>query len=124
MFNAALSNSSAINYSANPTRRIDFAFDVGYEDSIERVKGILKALAISHPLVLEEPPPQVVLGEHGDSSIVFYLRMWCKREDYWSIYFEMLEKVKIAFNSEGINIPYPQHDVHIVGNNKQTERRE
>jgi len=77
--NANLSNSSTINYSVNPNRRIDF-----------------------------------VLGEHGDNALIVYFRVWCKMEDYWSLYWETLEKIKAEFDKEGINIPYPQLDVHMI----------
>lgn len=111
--NAALSNSSIINYSANDTRRIDFSFGVSYEADNEHVKGLLKQIAGDNPLLFDDPPPQVLLAEHGDSAVIWYLRAWCKRDDYWTIYFDTLEKVKLTFDKEGINIPYPQRDVHI-----------
>jgi len=112
--NANLSNSSTINYNANPVRRIDFVIGVGYEADIDRVKSLLQDIARNHPLVFDDPPPQVVMGEHGDSAIIYYYRMWCKKEDYWTIYFAVMEEVKRTFDREGINIPYPQTDVHLV----------
>ncbi|MTI71113.1 MAG: mechanosensitive ion channel [Firmicutes bacterium] len=111
--NANLSNSSTINYTANQKRRIDFTFSAGYDDDIKKVKAILNEIAKNHPLILDTPKPQVVLGEHGASSVNFYLRAWCETENYWNIYFELLEKVKLEFDKEGINIPYPQMDVHL-----------
>jgi len=111
--NALLSNSSAINYSKNPIRRLDLTFGVGYEADIDQVRSVLLDLANRHELVFEDPPPQVLLGEHGDSAIVFYLRMWCNAGDYWPLYFEFLETAKKAFDHAGINIPYPQRDVHL-----------
>ncbi|SFI08893.1 small conductance mechanosensitive channel [Tindallia magadiensis] len=111
--NANLSNSSAVNYSAYATRRVDFKFGVGYGADIRQVKQVLQRIADEHPLVMKDPAPMIVLGEHGDSAIVFYFRVWCQAEDYWTIYFEMMERVKEAFDKEGINIPYPQMDVHL-----------
>jgi small conductance mechanosensitive channel len=116
--NANLSNNSIINYSANPTRRVDFSFSAGYEDNIETVKLIIKKIALNNTLVLNDPPPEVVLGEHGESAVIFYLRVWCKKEDYWTIYFDIIEKVKIEFDKEGINIPYPQNDIRIINAQK------
>ena len=112
--NASLSNASTINFSAYPTRRIDFTFGVGYQDDLETVKGILRDIAESHPLIMEDPPPQIVLGAHGDHALLFYMRVWCQRTDYWPIYFEVMEKVKGEFDKAGINIPYPQMDVHMI----------
>ena len=114
--NALLSNSSAINYSKNPVRRLDLTFGVGYEADSDQVRSILLNLAGSHELVFDDPPPQVLLGEHGDSALVFYLRMWCNAGDYWPLYFAFMETVKKAFDEAGINIPYPQQDVHLVNN--------
>ena len=117
--NALLSNSSTINYSKNSTRRLDLTFGVSYDASIDRVRSILLDLANNHQLIFEDPPPQVLLGEHGDSAIVFYLRMWCERDHYWPLYFEFLEKVKKAFDEAGINIPYPQKDVHLISRDEE-----
>ncbi|MCM1991214.1 mechanosensitive ion channel family protein [Oceanirhabdus seepicola] len=112
--NGELANSSAVNYSAHATRRIDFTFGVGYEDDILKVKKVLYKVAENNQLVLKDPIPQVVLSEHGDSSVNFSLRLWCKTEDYWKIYFDIMETVKLEFDKEGINIPYPQMDVHLI----------
>ncbi|SDY48513.1 mechanosensitive ion channel family protein [Tindallia californiensis] len=111
--NANLSNSSAVNYSAYTTRRVDFKFGVGYGADIRQVKQILQRIADEHPLVMKDPAPMIVLGEHGDSAVVFYFRVWCQAEDYWTIYFDMMERVKEAFDEDGISIPYPQMDVHL-----------
>ncbi|KUO51188.1 MAG: mechanosensitive ion channel protein MscS [Desulfitibacter sp. BRH_c19] len=111
--NANLSNSSTLNYSSNPTRRVDFTFGVGYQDDIKKVKMVLRKIAENNPLVLKDPPVQIVLGEHGDNAVIFYMRLWCEKDDYWSIYFDILEAAKHEFDKEGINIPYPQMDIHM-----------
>ena len=112
--NANLSNSSAVNYSSYDTRRLDLKFGVGYDDDIGKVKRVLQKIAVDHPLVMKEPAPMIVLGEHGDSSIVFFFRVWCAAADYWTLYFEFMEQVKLAFDEENISIPYPQMDVHMI----------
>ena len=119
--NALLSNTSAINYSTNPVRRIDFTFGVGYQDDLDTVRSTLLEIAENHPQTFEDPAPQVLVGEHGDNAIICYLRMWCKMEDYWPIYFELMEKVKKAFDEKGINIPYPQRDVHLISTESSTD---
>ncbi len=111
--NANLSNTSVVNLSHNPTRRVDFEFGVGYGDDITQVKDILLETVSSHELVLEDPAPRVMLKELGDSAVVFSLRVWARREDYWNLYFEVMETVKRRFDKEGVNIPYPQMDVHL-----------
>lgn len=115
--NSNLSNSSTINYSANSTRRVDFQFGVGYEDDIKKVKEVLNRIALEHPLTLKDPAPQVLLSEFAESSINFSVRVWCNNEDYWTIYWDIMEKVKVVFDNEGINIPFPQMDIHMVNKN-------
>ncbi len=114
--NSTVSNNSIVNYTANSTRRIDFKFGVGYDDDIFKVKEVLNRIADEHPLILKDPEHQVVLSEHGDSSVNFVVKAWCNAEDYWTIYYEVMEKVKVEFDKQGINIPYPQMDVHMVSN--------
>ena len=112
--NAVLSNSSTVNYSVNPIRRLDFALEVSYQDSIEKVKRTLHEVVNHQSKILEDPPHQVLLGDFSDSAVVFYLRVWCRNEDYWPLNFEMREQVKNAFDDEGITIPFPQREVHLV----------
>ncbi len=112
--NGVLSNEASVNYSANPIRRVDFSFGVGYQDDLNQAKEILSNIAAGNKLVFKDPTPQIVLGEHGDNAIIILMRVWCNTEDYWSIYFDILEKVKLEFDRAGINIPYPQVDVHLV----------
>lgn len=111
--NGPLSNGSITNFSTEEKRRVDMTFGIGYEDDIHKAKEILQRLANNDPRVLDDPEPQVVLSELGDSSVNFAMRVWCNAADYWGIYFEMHEKVKLAFDENGISIPYPQTDVHL-----------
>lgn len=113
--NSNMSNSGTVNYSAKPTRRVDLVFGVGYDDDISKVKSLLQEIADKDPLVLYEPEPMIVLGQHDASSVNFYYRVWCNAEDYWTIYFDTMEKVKILFDQNDIGIPYPQMDVHLDG---------
>ena len=62
--------------------------------------------------ILDEPAPVVALGELADSSVNFLVRPWVKTEDYWKVYWETTETVKLKFDEAGISIPYPQMDVH------------
>jgi len=112
--NGTLANSNLINYSAKDKRRADFKFGVGYESDIEKVKKIIYDILNNHPLTLKDPEPFVRLAEHGDSSLNFIGRVWCNSSDYWNIHFDVIEQVKIAFDKEGINIPYPHMDVNVI----------
>lgn len=111
--NGEVMNSTVINYSANDLRRVDLLFNVSYDSDIDRVREVLSSVASGHPLVCKDPAVAVYLKEQGESALVFSLRAWCKKEDYWTIYFDLNEAVKKAFDRVGIDIPFPQMDVHV-----------
>jgi len=100
------------NYSARKTRRVDMRFGIGYGDDLKRAKEVLHQL-LDDPRVLEDPAPEIVVGELGESSVDFLVRPWVKREDYWSFKCDYTERVKLRFDEEGISIPFPQMDVHV-----------
>jgi small conductance mechanosensitive channel len=111
--NSQVTGGTIINYSAHDTRRVDLVFGIGYGDDIRRAKEILNRLLKEDPRVLADPAPQVVVGELADSSVNFNVRPWARTEDYWNLYFDLTEKVKLAFDAEGVSIPFPQRDVHL-----------
>ena len=111
--NGALTNSTIKNYSAEELRRVDLSFSVAYDSSDETVKSIIGNVISAHPLALKDPAPFIRLSQHGDSALVYTARVWAKNADYWTVYFDVLENVKTAFDQNGISIPYPQMDVHI-----------
>ena len=111
--NGSLSNGSLVNYSAKDTRRVDLVFAVSYESDILKVRGILKDIVQQHRLVLDYPEPFVGLLEQADSSLNFAVRVWVNTPDYWTVYFDLLEEVKLRFDKEEISIPYPQIDLHL-----------
>lgn len=111
--NGTLSNGSLINYSAKETRRVDLIFSAGYECDILKVRNVLKDIVNSNNQILDYPEPFVGLLEQGANSLNFAVRVWVNTEDYWNVYFDLLEKVKIRFDEEGISIPYPQMDLHV-----------
>lgn len=111
--NGLLSNGCIKNINIEGTRRVDFVFGIGYNDDIVKAKAILMSLVEADDRTLKNVPTDIWLGEHGDSAINLYLRPWVDADDYWPYYFAMMEKVKLAFDKEGISIPYPQRDVHL-----------
>ncbi|MBU1099902.1 MAG: mechanosensitive ion channel [Bacteroidetes bacterium] len=111
--NSSLISGSLTNYSAKETRRVDLVFGIGYGDDIAKAKAILAEILDSDERVLKEPAPQIALSELGDSSVNFVVRPWTLRENYWNLYFDVREKVKLRFDEENITIPFPQRDVHI-----------
>ena len=114
--NGILTDSSIVNYSSKEIRRVDITFSVSYEEDVIRVKNVLINILKNNELVLEEPEFFVGISMHGDSAINFIFKSWCKTEDYWTIYYDLLETVKIKFDEEGISIPYPQMDLHVKKN--------
>jgi small conductance mechanosensitive channel len=110
--NGALSNGNIVNYSTEATRRVDFTFGVGYNSDIKKTKEVISHVINSHPLVLKEPATSVNLSELADSSIHFLTLGWVKKEDYWTVKFDVLEQTKEALDAAGIDIPYP-HSVQI-----------
>ena len=111
--NGAISNGIITNFSTEATRRVDFVFGIGYEDDIAKAKSILTRLATEDPRSLSDPAPMVVVSELADSSVNFTVRVWVNAADYWGLYFDLTELVKLTFDQEGISIPFPQSDVHI-----------
>ncbi|MEI6865029.1 mechanosensitive ion channel domain-containing protein [Flavicella sp.] len=113
--NGGLSTSSMTNYSVEAFRRVDFNFGVGYGDSTEKTKEVINRLIATDKRILSggQHDSFVAVSGLGDSSVDFVVRVWVKSEDYWGVFFDMNENVYNTFNKEGLNIPYPQMDVHI-----------
>lgn len=111
--NGSLTNSTLVNFSAEPTRMLDLSFSVGYDSDPAQVRRILLEQATANPMVLPDPAPIAPMTRHGDSALVFNLRAWVARENYKPAEYALLESVKVAFDREGISIPYPQLDVHV-----------
>ena len=114
--NGILTDSSIVNYSSKEIRRVDLTFSVAYEEDVIRVKNVLINILKNNELVLDEQEFFVGLSLNGDSAINFIVKAWCKTEDYWTVYYDLLETVKIKFDEEGISIPYPQMDLHVKKN--------
>lgn len=112
--NSPLATGSITNFSAMPTRRIDFSFGIGYSDDIDQAKKILLKMAEKDDRVLKEDnPPEVMVEALADSSVNLKLRTWVNAEDYWGLFFDITEGVKKQFDGAGISIPFPQRDVHV-----------
>lgn len=110
--NSAVYGGTIINYSAKPTRRVDMVFGIGYDDDLKLAKEVLQKILQEDERVLDEPQPIVAVAALADSSINFNVRPWVKSADYWGVFADTHEKVKLAFDEHNISIPYPQMDVH------------
>jgi len=111
--NSGITGGNITNYSAKEERRVDMIFGIGYDDDLKKAKEILERLIREDSRILEDPAPTVAVSELADSSVNFVVRPWVKTTDYWTVYWDFTEKVKLTFDAEGITIPYPQQDVHM-----------
>ncbi|MFT6429785.1 MAG: small conductance mechanosensitive channel [Halopseudomonas sp.] len=112
--NGSLSNGNIINYSRQPTRRVDVNIGIDYGDSVKKAREILLGLANADERVFKDPEAVVWLVSLGDSSVNLSLRMWTKTDDYWGVFWGIQELAKEHFDREGISIPFPQRTVHMV----------
>ena len=110
--NGAVYGGTITNFSARENRRINMVFGIGYGDDIKKAKDLLMKAMESDDRILKDPAPTVALGELADSSVNFVVRPWVKGADYWDVKFDLTEKIKLAFDANGVSIPFPQMDVH------------
>jgi small conductance mechanosensitive channel len=110
--NGSIYSGNIINYSKRPTRRIDMIFSIGYGDDIRKARDVITDIIKAEPRVLPEPETLIAVGELGASSVNFFVRPWVKTDDYWAVKFALTEKIKLAFDENGISIPFPQMDIH------------
>lgn len=111
--NGLLSNGCVKNVFVEKTRRVDMTFGISYDDDLTKAKAILKEICDGDERILKDPAADIFISAHADSSINILVRPWVLSEDYWAVHFDTIEAVKLAFDKQGITIPYPQRDVHI-----------
>jgi small conductance mechanosensitive channel len=111
--NGLASSNQIINYSKNKMRRVEHLFGISYNDDFKKALKILNDIAETHPKISQKIDKIIRLRELGNSSVNLTFRVWCKSEDYWAVYYDVLEEVKTKFDENDISIPFPQMDVHI-----------
>lgn len=119
--NGTLANENIVNYSIKETRRVDFVFSISYEADFALAQRLLLSTFEAHELVLADPAPFVRMKEHGDSAIKIAARAWVNSADYWTVYFDLTERVKAVFDENGIVIPFNQLDVHLATSDKKAD---
>ena len=107
--------SAITNFTALDTRRVDLVVGISYGADIAKAKEVIKKLLQDASLVLSDPAPVVEVFEMADSSVNLVVRPWCKTADYWTVFFEINRGMKETLDSNGIEIPFPQLDVHYQG---------
>jgi small conductance mechanosensitive channel len=110
--NGLIINSVLTNYSREEDRRVDLTFGISYDTDIDKAKSVLYKVACECEQTDTTIEPLTLVNAHGDSQIELALKVWCKTPDYWDVYYYLMENVKREFDREGIEIPYPQLDIH------------
>jgi len=113
--NTKITGEIITNTTANPTRRIDLTIGIGYGDDMAKAKTVIEGLLKAEPRILAEPAWTVAVAELADSSVNLVVRPWVSGGDYWGGRFDLTERIKLALDENGISIPFPQRDVHLIG---------
>lgn len=117
--NSKLTGDIITNYSAVERRRIELVFSISYADDMQKAKEVLLNLLRSDARVLKDPAPFVAVKELAANSVDLICRPWVKPEEYWNVYFDLVEKGKLAIEKNGMSIPFPQRDVHLYSRDTQ-----
>lgn len=111
--NGALSNNSIVNLTAMSKRRVDIEVGVAYSSDLAKVKEVLTSVAMSEELRLNDEPVDIYVSDLGPSSVIMGVRVWVRKEDYWTAKWNVTENIKIALDKNGIEIPFPQMEVNL-----------
>lgn len=113
--NGQISSEKITNYTAQEQRRVDLKFSVSYDADPDLVKAAIGKVVGEHPKALFTPAPFIRTAELGESSVTYQVRVWCATEDYWDLYYDLIEQVRAAFDQSGIELTYNHLNVHLVG---------
>lgn len=111
--NGAIFRGTIVNVTARATRRVDMVFCIGYDDDIAKARELINQVMADDERILKDPAPAVNVAELADNSVNLNVRPWVNSGDYWAVRSDLLERIKGAFDSNGISIPFPQRDVHL-----------
>lgn len=114
--NGQVAEAVIVNYSEKEMRRLDLEIGISYDADFEKAKQLIGELIKAHPLAAEEPAPLVRVGRFDDSAVVLFVKVWTANDDYWDLHYDLHEQIKKAFDENGVSMPYPQVDVHMIGN--------
>lgn len=111
--NSQVTGGNIVNYSAYGTRRVDLLVGVSYDDDLKKTRQVIESILKTDSRILDDPAYTIAVSEMADSSVNFVVRPWVNTADYWGVYFDLTEKLKVALEENGLSIPYPQRDVHM-----------
>ena len=120
--NGKLADGAIVNVTGQQTRRIDILVGISYDADLKKAKQLLGALTDQEERILTDQPVNVFVSALSDSSVEIGCRFWVKSEDYWQTKWDMLEAVKLSFDEHGIEIPFPQMDVHVKQADKEKQQ--
>ena len=112
--NGQVWGSSIVNYSHHTTRRIDIVMSIAYDDDIEAAMDACRKVIADEPRIHADPEPFVGVAALADSSVNLDVRLWCDAGDYWPVKYDMTQKLKERFDTDGLTIPFPRRDVHLI----------
>lgn len=119
--NGILANARITNYSTEDRRRLELIFGVAYGSDIEKVKAAINEVIASNPMVIMDPEPIVRMQAHRESAVEITVKVWCLKENYWNLHYDMHEQVKASFDRNGISIPYPTRSIRVVKDTAESE---
>lgn len=112
--NSDVTSAAVVNYTREPLRRVDLTFSASYDCSTEAVRAAILEAAMEDDRILRDPAPFIVIGAFKDSAVEYIVRVWCRNEDYWDVYFGMNERVRDAFARSEVIMTYNHLNVHMV----------
>ncbi|MBU2224862.1 MAG: mechanosensitive ion channel [Gammaproteobacteria bacterium] len=117
--NSQITGGAIVNYSAEPRRRVDLTIGISYDSDLRKAKQLLQDIVSADSRILKDPAPVIAVSALADSSVNLITRSWVEAADYWQVYWDTLEQVKLTFDQEGIEIPYPQMSLHLKKEEKE-----
>ena len=114
--NSTIVSANITNFSAQATRRVELKVSASYDAPTDTVLALLSKMAADHPLVLADPAPAVHVDGYGDNAIGYVMRVWCANADYWTVYYDLMDGMKPAFDKAGVEMTYPHVNVHMMKN--------
>jgi len=117
--NSQITGGAIVNYSAEPQRRVDLTIGISYDSDLRKAKQLLANIVTADPRILKDPAAVIAVGALADSAVQLIVRAWVNSTDYWQVYWDTLEQVKLTFDQEGIEIPYPQMSLHLRKEEKE-----
>lgn len=116
--NSQITGGAITNYSAEALRRVDLVIGISYDSDLRKAKSLLQQILADDSRILQEPAPVVAVSALADSSVQLIVRPWVEVDQYWPVYWDVLEHVKLRFDAEGIEIPFPQMSLHVKPHTK------